>query len=205
MTYDLIVLGGGPAGYHAAERASISGLKTLLIEKQSLGGVCLNEGCIPTKVLLYSAKIYDLARFGLTYGVSCENTVLDHKAVIKRKDQVVRTLTAGVRSSLKKCGVTIIDGQGVIAGRTPDAYQVRVAAESYYSRNLLVATGSIPVVPPIPGITAGIKFRYRHYQPRTVDAGNHPGIIDNNRRRRDRNRNGFLLQFRAAKLPRRNA
>ena len=157
MTYDLIVLGGGPAGYHAAERASISGLKTLLIEKQSLGGVCLNEGCIPTKVFLYASKLYEQAQHGSTYGVSCENAVLDHMSVIKRKDKVVRTLTAGVRSSLIKCGVTIVEGQGMIAGRTPDAYEVSISSDRYCAKNLLVATGSIPIVPPIPGVAEGMN------------------------------------------------
>ena len=70
MIYDLIVLGGGPAGYNAAERAAHAGLKTLCIEGRSLGGVCLNEGCVPTKTLLYSAKIFDYAKHGEEYGVS---------------------------------------------------------------------------------------------------------------------------------------
>ena len=67
--FDLIILGGGPAGYNAAERAGHAGLKTLVIEERALGGVCLNEGCIPTKTLLYSAKIYDYAKHGADYGV----------------------------------------------------------------------------------------------------------------------------------------
>ena len=68
--FDLIILGGGPAGYNAALRASQGGLKTVLIEKRALGGVCLNEGCIPSKALLYSAKIYDYTKHGDKYGVS---------------------------------------------------------------------------------------------------------------------------------------
>ena len=73
--YDLIILGGGPAGYNAAERAAHGGLKTLLIEKRALGGVCLNEGCVPTKTLLYSAKIYDYAKHSAEYGVKFDGEI----------------------------------------------------------------------------------------------------------------------------------
>ena len=90
MIYDLIVLGGGPAGYLGAERAGHAGMKTLLIEKRRVGGVCLNEGCIPTKTLLYSAKIKDSALKGEAYGVTAKDVTLDHAAVIKRKAQGCR-------------------------------------------------------------------------------------------------------------------
>ena len=82
MVYDLIIIGGGPAGYLAAERAGEAGLNTLLIEKRFIGGVCLNEGCIPSKALLYSAKVYDYALHGEKYGVKTETASLDHKAVV---------------------------------------------------------------------------------------------------------------------------
>ena len=90
--FDLIVLGGGPGGYNAAERAAHSGLKTLLIEERELGGVCLNEGCIPTKTLLYSAKVLDYAKHGEKYGVSVGDVSYDHATVVERKDKVVKTL-----------------------------------------------------------------------------------------------------------------
>ncbi|HOQ13768.1 MAG TPA: FAD-dependent oxidoreductase, partial [Bacillota bacterium] len=102
--FDLIVIGGGPAGYNAAIRASEKGLKTALFEKRVLGGVCLNEGCIPTKTLLYSAKIADSARHGADYGVNVDSVSLDHATIIKRKDKVVRTLTGGVAASLRNAG-----------------------------------------------------------------------------------------------------
>ena len=98
MVYDLIVIGGGPAGYLAAERAGQGGMNTLLFEKRSLGGVCLNEGCIPSKALLYSAKIADNARDGAKYGVDASGVALNHPAVIKRKNKVVRNLVAGVKA-----------------------------------------------------------------------------------------------------------
>ena len=90
--FDVIVIGGGPGGYLAAERAAHSGLKTLLFEKRALGGVCLNEGCVPSKALLNSAKTYDHALHANKYGVSCSNVTIDQKAVVARKAKVVRGL-----------------------------------------------------------------------------------------------------------------
>lgn len=156
MTYDLIVIGGGPAGYLGAERAAHAGLNTLLIEKRSLGGVCLNEGCIPSKTLLYSAKICDSARHGEKYGVTSNNISLDHKAVVARKCKVVNTLVSGVKMQLKKNGVKVVDGFGEITGKSSEGYEVKVGEEAFTGKRLLIATGSEPVVPPIPGVKEGI-------------------------------------------------
>jgi dihydrolipoamide dehydrogenase len=90
--YGLIVIGGGPGGYLAAERAAAAGKKVLLFEKRALGGVCLNEGCIPSKALLHSAKTFDHTIHSSLYGVSCENVKIDQDAVIDRKNRVVKTL-----------------------------------------------------------------------------------------------------------------
>ena len=157
MIYDLIILGGGPAGYLASERAGHAGFNTLLIEKRAVGGVCLNEGCIPSKTLLHSAKIYDYARFSEKYGVTTENAVLDHKTVIKRKNKVVKTLVAGIKSQLKTNKVTLVEGQGEIIGRNNDGYEIKVDDNTYTGKRLLIATGSEPVIPPIPGVQEGIK------------------------------------------------
>ena len=92
--YDLAIIGAGPGGYVAAERAGAAGLKVVLFEQNALGGVCLNEGCIPTKTLLYSAKVYDYAQHADRYGVSVEAPALDFGAVLKRKEKVVRAFTA---------------------------------------------------------------------------------------------------------------
>ena len=94
--FDLIVIGGGPGGYLCAERAGKAGLRTALIEKRALGGTCLNEGCIPTKSLLYCAKQYQAALHGAEYGVTAQNVSIDHAQVVARKDGVVRTLVRGV-------------------------------------------------------------------------------------------------------------
>ena len=102
MNYDLIVIGGGPAGYLGAERAARAGLRTMVIEKQYIGGVCLNVGCIPSKTLLYSAKLYDGAKYGDKYGVTASGLALDHAVVVARKSKVVKALTGGVRAQLKR-------------------------------------------------------------------------------------------------------
>jgi len=162
MDYDLIVIGGGPAGYLAAERAGRAGLKTLLAEKRFFGGVCLNEGCIPTKTLLYSAKLYDNAVHSQKYGVTAENAVLDHETVVNRKNKVVRSLTAGIRAQLKKSNVTALTGTAEIAGvigknaDKPEGFSINVDGTVYSASNLLIATGSVPVLPAIPGIDEGV-------------------------------------------------
>lgn len=160
MTYDLIVLGGGPAGYLAAQRAANAGMSTLLAEKRFIGGVCLNEGCIPTKAMLYSAKIYDNAVQGGKYGVTVGNAVLDHKTVVKRKDKIVKTLTAGIRASLKKGNVTVVEGFGKIMGRNAGGYEAEAGGELFTGKRLLIATGSMPVIPQIAGIKEGIDEGY---------------------------------------------
>ena len=94
--YQLAIIGGGPGGYVAAEKAAKAGLSVILFERKELGGVCLNEGCIPTKTLLYSAKLYDYARHADKYGVAVEGASLDFGAVMKRKEKVVKKLVGGI-------------------------------------------------------------------------------------------------------------
>ena len=150
--YDLIVIGGGPGGYLAAERAAQAGLRTLLFEKRALGGVCLNEGCIPSKALLNSAKLYNHALHAAAYGITCSDVKIDQKAVIDRKAKVVRSLVSGVKSKMKAHGVTVVMEEAVITGRSADGFTVSAAGIAYVCKNLIVATGSSPAVPPIPGI-----------------------------------------------------
>ncbi|MBE7065929.1 MAG: dihydrolipoyl dehydrogenase [Ruminococcaceae bacterium] len=157
MVYDLIVIGGGPAGYLAAERAGEAGLNTLLIEKRFIGGVCLNEGCIPSKALLYSAKIFDGAAHGEKYGVSAEGLKLDHKFVVGRKNKVVSTLVGGIKSKLKKLKVTTVMEVATITGRTAEGFTVKAGDTEYTGAKLLIATGSVPVTPPIPGVKEGLE------------------------------------------------
>ncbi len=150
--FDLIVIGGGPAGYVAAERAGHAGLKTLLIEKHQMGGVCLNEGCIPSKALLNSAKIFDYARHGESYGVFVEGIKLDHSKVIARKEKVISTLVSGVKAKMKKNKVTVVYDKARILERSTEGFVVEAKGEKYIGQRLLIATGSVSVVPPIPGL-----------------------------------------------------
>ena len=154
--FDLIVIGGGPGGYLAAERAAHAGLKTLLIEKNSLGGVCLNEGCIPSKTLLNSAKYYEHALHSSVYGVHCGDVTIDQKAVIKRKEKVVRTLVAGVRGKLRNAGVTVLMAAATIQGKDGDLLLVAAGGNIYAGKNLIIATGSSNVIPPLPGINENL-------------------------------------------------
>jgi len=154
--YDVVVLGAGPGGYVAALKAARLGLKTVICEKEHCGGVCLNKGCIPTKTLLYSAKIKDSAEHGDKYGVFAEGVKLDHKAVVARKNKVVKTLVAGVRSQLKSAGVTIVSGEANILGRG-EGFEVKCGDETYEGKRLLIASGSVPVTPPIPGLKEALE------------------------------------------------
>lgn len=150
--FDLIIIGGGPAGYVAAERAGHKGLSVLLIEKKSMGGVCLNEGCIPTKTLLYSAKIYENALHGDKYGVFGDNIRFDFGKIVARKNKVVRKLVSGVEGKMKMNHVSVVKGEAMIQGRTPSGVEVSCNGENYKGVNLLICTGSEAFVPPIPGL-----------------------------------------------------
>ena len=150
--FDLAIIGGGPAGYVAAERAGAKGLKVVLFEKRDLGGVCLNEGCIPTKTLLYSAKVYDTAVHGDKYGVFAADATFDFGKIMGRKERVVRRLVAGVGAKMKAHGVQVVKGQAMIEGRSAEGVKITCNEEAYTATNLLVCTGSEAFVPPIPGL-----------------------------------------------------
>ncbi len=154
--YELIILGGGPAGYNAAERAAEGGLSTLVIEERALGGVCLNEGCIPTKTLLYSAKIFDYAKHSEDYGVKLPNASIDHAAVVARKDKVVKQLVGGIGMKMKHGGITVVNAHAEITGKKGDLFTVKAGDETYEARRLLICTGSSAAVPPIPGLREGV-------------------------------------------------
>ena len=152
-THDLIILGGGPAGYTAAERAARGGLNTLLIEKRALGGVCLNEGCIPTKTLLYSAKIWHLTEDAKKYGIEASADQFLMDKVNARKNKVVRKLVAGIKGKMTNAGVTVVTGEGeILPPTTSEEYSVKVGEETYTAPRLLLASGSETFVPPIPGL-----------------------------------------------------
>ena len=154
--YDLAVIGGGPGGYVAAGRAGGAGLSVVLFEKNELGGVCLGEGCIPTKTLLYSAKVFDYASHADRYGVSVAEPHIDFGAIFKRKQKVVRKLIGGVRLQLKTAGVEVVKGEACIEGPAEGGFRIKCADNAYEARNILICTGSEAVVPPIPGLREGL-------------------------------------------------
>lgn len=149
---DLLIIGGGPAGYVAAERAGHAGLEVVLFEKKAMGGVCLNEGCIPTKTLLYSAKIYENALHGDKYGVFGDNIRFDYEKIISRKKKVVRKLVSGVESKMKSNHVSVVKGEAFIEGRSAEGIEVTCDGVKYNGKNLLICTGSEASIPPIPGL-----------------------------------------------------
>ena len=148
MKYQVAIIGGGPAGYTAAEAAARAGLSVVLFEKRALGGVCLNEGCIPTKTLLYSAKVYDTTRHAQKYAISVQEPIFDLPKIIARKQKVVRKLVLGIKSRLTAAGVTMVTGEAEVA----DKSHVKCGGELYECDNLLLCAGSETFIPPIPGV-----------------------------------------------------
>lgn len=150
--YDLIVVGGGPAGYVGAIRAAQLGLKTALVEREKLGGTCLHVGCIPTKVLLHTAELLEEMRAGAEMGIHASEVRLDYAQLLRRKDRVVTTNFRGVEFLMRKHGIAVFPGDGALLGPT----RVRVAAVdgsevSLDGRHILLATGSRPRS--LPGVT----------------------------------------------------
>ena len=152
MRYFLAIIGGGPAGYTAAELASKAGKDVILFEQTALGGTCLNVGCIPTKSLLYGAKQYYNATHAQKYGVTAGNVTFDFAAMQKRKTIVVRKLVAGIRQRLNNEHCTIVNGAAAVLSRTDAQVTVSCNGETYEAENLMICTGSTNFVPPIPGI-----------------------------------------------------
>ncbi|MGD9264260.1 MAG: dihydrolipoyl dehydrogenase [Lysobacterales bacterium] len=147
MTYDIIIIGAGPGGYVMAERAGHLGKKVLLVEKEHLGGVCLNWGCIPTKTLLSSAKHYVHAHEAPDFGVSTGKIGFDLKKAMSWKREVVETLRGGVSMKMKKNNVEVVKGEARLLG----SRKVEVGDDVYEGDNVVIATGGRPLVPPIPG------------------------------------------------------
>ena len=154
--FDVIVLGGGPGGYMCAERAAQGGLKVCLFEKRALGGTCLNEGCIPTKTLLNSSKMYRHATESAAFGVTVTGAVYDHAKVIDRKNKVVKTLVSGVGATMSANKVTVITADAKITGRNGTDYAVEANGTTYIGSRLAIASGSETVVPPVPGLKEGL-------------------------------------------------
>ncbi|MDR2305037.1 MAG: dihydrolipoyl dehydrogenase [Treponema sp.] len=153
--YDVIVIGGGPGGYVASERLGHEGKKVLLVERQYLGGTCLNVGCIPTKTLLNSAKHYLHAGEAGQFGVHAEKLSFNLAEMMAWKEKVVETLRSGVAARMKRFHVDVVNGTGVVevngAGRAVRVIEESGARTLYETRAVLAAAGSVPAMPPIPG------------------------------------------------------
>ena len=150
--YELAIIGGGPAGYNAAHKAAVNGLSTVLFEKGELGGVCLNEGCIPTKTLLYSAKLYEHAALSQKYGIFSEGVSADYGKIADRKDKVVKKLVGAVRVKMRDAGVEVVRQEACISGKTAEGFSIKAGDQDFEARRILLCTGSSAAVPPIPGL-----------------------------------------------------
>ncbi len=145
---DLIIIGGGPGGYVAAIKAAQLGIKTALIEKDKVGGTCLHQGCIPTKVLLHSADLFHKFKRANEYGIIVDNVAVNYPQFHRRKESVVKRLYQGVQFLLKKNGVEVFEGEGELT--SPNTVVIkRGGTDIGYStaKNILLATGSIPFIP----------------------------------------------------------
>ncbi len=160
--FDLIVVGSGPGGYVAAIRASQLGLKTAIVERDALGGVCLNWGCIPTKALLRSAEVYHNMQHADAFGLKAEGVSFDLDAIVKRSRGIAGQLSGGVKHLLKKNKITVIEGEGRLEKGKPAPKVIvkdkKGKEESYQARNVLLATGARARTIPAAGLEPDGKF-----------------------------------------------
>ena len=154
--FDLIVIGGGPAGFSAAIRASKLGLSTLLAEKdRSLGGTCLNRGCIPTKAMLHSSGLVRQIRSASSFGVNADCS-LDEDKLFEYRDNTVKTLVSGLEQSVKASGCEVVSGKASILSVEGGMISVGIGEAVYKAKDVLLATGTVPAMPPIDGIDSDV-------------------------------------------------
>lgn len=147
-TFDLVIIGAGPAGYLAAASASQKGMKTAIIENRQLGGTCLNRGCIPTKTLMHSSQLYRQFLSAGSVGIHAEALSFQMDEIQAHKESVITQLRSGIAALLKKNKVTVLEGTGTIL----DRHLVQAGDVRLETRHILICTGSVPAMPPIPGI-----------------------------------------------------
>lgn len=152
MIYDLAIIGAGPGGADAAEYAAARGLSVVIFEKNKVGGVCLNEGCVPTKALLHSAHIYAKAKDGRKYAVSTSEVELDLSKLMARKNKILKKLGAGIKLGLQKHEVTLVEAEARLAGQADGVFNIEAGEATYQAKHIILATGSEAFVPPIPGL-----------------------------------------------------
>ena len=142
MNYDVIVLGSGPGGYVTAIRASQLGLKVAIIEKENLGGICLNWGCIPTKALLKSAQVFEYINHAEDFGITVKDANADFSDIIKRSRDVSEGMSKGIAYLLKKNKVEIINGYGKIKKGNKVSVTVDGKSTDYSGKHIIIATGA---------------------------------------------------------------
>ncbi len=143
MNYDVIVLGSGPGGYVTAIRASQLGLKTAIVEKENLGGVCLNWGCIPTKALLKSAQVFDYIKHAADYGINVQGAEHDFGAIVERSRGVASGMSGGIKFLMKKNKIDVIEGFGKVKpGKKMDVTATDGSVTEYSAENIIIATGA---------------------------------------------------------------
>jgi dihydrolipoamide dehydrogenase len=190
-SFDLIVVGGGPGGYVAAIRAAQLGLKTAVVEREHMGGICLNWGCIPTKALLRTSEVYGLIKHADAYGLSVKDVSFDPKKIVERSRKVASQLSNGVSMLMKKNKVTVFDGTAKLAGagKLAVAMKDKSNRRSLTAKNIILATGArarqLPGLEPTASWSGATRKRWCRRSHAEVAAGHRLG--------RDRHRVRELL------------
>jgi len=149
---DIVVIGGGPGGYVAAIEGAKRGAKVILIEKENLGGTCLNRGCIPTKALVRSSEVYELVKNSKDYGIFNASTGYDFSEIIERKNEVVKELVGGIDYLMSKNNITVFKGNGEITDKNTVFVKEKNKEVTINAKNIIIATGSVTFIPPIKGV-----------------------------------------------------
>ena len=148
----IAVLGGGPAGYIAAIRARQLGAKVILVEREKLGGVCMNAGCIPTKALLESAKMTQHIKKAREFGIEASLDTIDWGTAVERKNRIVKNLNIGLESLLQKNGISVLKGKGIVTAPHEIQVETKEGNIQVTCEKMILASGSRPFIPEIPGI-----------------------------------------------------
>ena len=175
--YDVAVIGGGPGGCRAAELAARRGLKTVLFEREELGGVCLNYGCIPIKLLLHAAWMFEALQLEAPqFGIDAERFRWDFETLWKRKERTVARLRAALRQRLQAAGVELVNAEAAVESKLPGEFCIEAGGCRYEARQLIWAVGGKPHIPAIPGIAEALVAGFA-VTPRELPAAVPPSLL----------------------------